>query len=79
MSINLDHNKFVNLLIEKTNQKLNQFQNQIILLETQLQLAVDLNNTVQKENEALNSEIEKLKKKKEKSLVNTSNDSSLPN
>jgi uncharacterized protein (DUF3084 family) len=79
LSINLDHNKFVNLLIEKTNQKLNQFQNQIILLETQLQLAVDLNNTVQKENEALNSEIEKLKKKKEKSLVNTSNDSSLPN
>lgn len=66
MSVNLDHNKFVNLLIEKTNQKLSQLQNQNILLETQLQLAVDLNNAVKKENEELKVEIEKLKKKKEK-------------
>jgi len=78
LSLNLDHNKFVNLLIEKTNQKLSQFQNQIILLETQLQLAVDLNITIQKENDVLKTELEKLKKKKEKSSANLSNDFSTP-
>lgn len=36
-----DHSKFFNVVIDKTNQKLNAFQAQIIVLESQLQMAVD--------------------------------------
>ena len=36
-----DPNKFFNVIIDKTNQKLNSFQAQIIVLESQLQMAVD--------------------------------------
>ena len=36
-----DQNKFFNVIIDKTNQKLNSFQAQIIVLESQLQMAVD--------------------------------------
>ena len=36
-----DHSKFFNVVIDKTNQKLNAFQAQIIVLESQLQLAID--------------------------------------
>lgn len=59
MSLNVDQNKFMNLLIEKTNQKLGQMQNQVILLETQLQLAIEQYQTLQAEHE-------KIKKKKDK-------------
>ena len=40
-----DQNKFFNVIIDKTNQKLNSFQAQIIVLESQLQMAVDERNT----------------------------------
>ena len=36
-----DQSKFFNVIIDKTNQKLNSFQAQIIVLESQLQMAVD--------------------------------------
>ena len=36
-----DHSKFFNVVIDKTNQKLNAFQAQIIVLESQLQMAID--------------------------------------
>lgn len=58
-TLNVDQNKFMNLLIEKTNQKLSQMQSQVILLEAQLQLAIEQYHTLQAENE-------KLKKKKDK-------------
>jgi hypothetical protein len=59
LSLNIDQNKFMNLLVEKTNQKLSQLQNQVILLETQLQLALEQYQTLQAEHE-------KIKKKKDK-------------
>ena len=36
-----DQSKFFNVVIDKTNQKLNSFQAQIIVLESQLQMATD--------------------------------------
>ena len=36
-----DPSKFFNVVIDKTNQKLNAFQAQIIVLESQLQMAID--------------------------------------
>ena len=39
----LDNLKFMNLVMEKTNKKLNELQAQVIVLESQLQLAVDVN------------------------------------
>lgn len=55
----IDQNKFMNAVVERTNQKLSQLQNQVILLETQLHFALESNNL-------LTEELEKLKKKKEK-------------
>ena len=60
----IDQTKFMNLLIEKTNNKLNQANNQIIILEAQLQLAIELNKSLQ-------DELDKLKKKKEKTTIVT--------
>jgi len=40
-----DPSKFFNVVIDKTNQKLNSFQAQIIVLESQLQMAVDERDT----------------------------------
>ena len=36
-----DQSKFFNVVIDKTNQKLNSFQAQVIVLESQLQMAID--------------------------------------
>ena len=36
-----DPNKFFNVVIDKTNQKLNSFQAQVIVLESQLQMAME--------------------------------------
>ena len=44
-----DQSKFFNVIIDKTNQKLNSFQAQIIVLESQLQMAVDERNTYKKQ------------------------------
>ena len=51
----IDQNKFVNLVMEKTNQKLSALQSQVIVLEAQLQLAAEAADTLQKE-------LEKVKK-----------------
>jgi hypothetical protein len=44
-----DQSKFFNVIIDKTNQKLNSFQAQIIVLESQLQMAVDERNAYKKQ------------------------------
>ena len=38
----IDNNKFINLVIDKTNKRLNELQAQVIVLESQLQLAGEL-------------------------------------
>ena len=43
-----DQSKFFNVIIDKTNQKLNSFQAQIIVLESQLQMANDERDTYKK-------------------------------
>ena len=68
----IDQTKFMNLLIEKTNNKLNQANNQIIILEAQLQLAIELNKSLQ-------DELDKLKKKKEKTTQSQTEEYSSPN
>lgn len=62
----IDQNKFISLVLEKTNQKLNSLQAQVIVIESQLQLAGDINKQLQ-------DQIEKLKSKpvKDKSEFNT--------
>lgn len=54
----LDQAKFMNLVMEKTNKKLNELQAQVIVLESQLQLAVDVNSE-------LKTQLDKISKKKE--------------
>lgn len=56
----IDQIKFMNLVMEKTNKKLNELQAQVIVLEAQLQLAVDINKQLQEQ-------AEKIKKKEPKS------------
>lgn len=60
----VDQNKFINLVMEKTNQKLNTLQSQVIVLEAQLQLAAEVADTLQKE-------LEKAKAKNGKSSDKT--------
>ena len=43
-----DQSKFFNVIIDKTNQKLNSFQAQIIVLESQLQMAIEERDTYKK-------------------------------
>jgi hypothetical protein len=54
----LDQAKFMNLVMEKTNKKLNELQAQVIVLESQLQLAVDVNSE-------LKTQLDKISKRKE--------------
>lgn len=61
----------MNLLIEKTTTKMNQLQNQVFILESQLQLAAEINKYLQ-------DELDKIKKKKEK-LATSTDDFSQPN
>jgi len=56
----IDNAKFMNLVMEKTNKKLNDLQAQVIVLESQLQLAVEINSK-------LNEQIDKQKKKEKPS------------
>ena len=48
-----DQSKFFNVIIDKTNQKLNSFQAQIIVLESQLQMALDERDAYKKHVEEL--------------------------
>ena len=52
----VDSVKFMNLVIEKTNKKLNELQAQVIVLESQLQLASEINKQLQ-------DQLDKTKKK----------------
>lgn len=58
MTIEFDQTKFMNLVMEKTNRKLNELQAQVIVLEAQLQLVAEMNKQQQ-------DQIDKLGKKKE--------------
>ena len=49
----------MNSVLERTNAKLGQLQNQVIVLETQLQFALELNKSLQ-------DELDKVKKKSSK-------------
>lgn len=44
-----DQNKFYNIVMEKTNQKLFQASNQITVLEAQLQLALERNKELEEQ------------------------------
>lgn len=59
----VDSLQFMNLVIEKTNKKLNELQAQVLVLEAQLQLAADINKQLQ-------DQLDK-SKKKDKSEFNT--------
>ena len=75
-----DQSKFFNVIIDKTNQKLNSFQAQIIVLESQLQIAVDERDAYKKYVDGIPSlnfnitELENIKKEYEQcqSLLNDS-------
>jgi hypothetical protein len=54
MSVEIDQAKFMNIIMEKTNKKLNEMQAQVIVLETQLQLVVDLNKELQEQLNKIN-------------------------
>jgi len=56
----IDQIKFMNLVMEKTNKKLNEMLAQVIVLESQLQLVVEANNK-------LTDDINKHNKKEKKS------------
>lgn len=45
----LDQNKFMSLVMEKTNKKLNEATAQLIVLESQLQMAVEINTRLQEQ------------------------------
>ena len=57
--MNIDQHAFMNSVLERTNAKLGQLQNQVIVLETQLQFALELNKSLQEE-------LDKVKKKSSK-------------
>jgi len=59
-NVEIDQIKFMNLVMEKTNKKLNESQAQVIVLEAQLQLALEINKTLQEQ-------LDKVKKKEPKS------------
>ena len=40
----IDQVRFINVVMEKTNKRLNEMLSQVIVLESQLQLAVEINN-----------------------------------
>jgi len=61
----IDSNKFMNLVMEKTNTKLNSLQAQVIVLESQLQLAAEQHDHLVAEMGRLQSQIAKKEKKSE--------------
>lgn len=50
----VDQIRFLNVVMEKTNQKLNELQARVIVLEAQLLLAAELNDKLVKETQRLN-------------------------
>jgi hypothetical protein len=45
----IDQVRFMNIVMEKTNKRLNEMISQVIVLESQLQLAVEINNKLQED------------------------------
>lgn len=45
----IDQIKFMNVVMEKTNRKLNELQSQVIVLESQLQVVAEMYEALQKE------------------------------
>ena len=58
--MDIDQNKFMNLIVDSTTKKMNSLQGQVILLEAQLACAIELNNSLQ-------ADLDKLKKTDKKS------------
>lgn len=56
----IDKNKLLNTLVERTNLKLNELNAQVLMLESQLQIAIEINKTLQEQ-------LDKTKKKESKS------------
>lgn len=54
MSVEIDQAKFMTIIMEKTNKKLNEMLAQVLVLETQLQLVVDLNKELQEQLNKIN-------------------------
>ena len=54
MSVEIDQAKFMTIIMEKTNKKLNEMQAQVLVLETQLQLVVDVNKSLQDQLDKIN-------------------------
>ena len=54
MSVEIDQAKFMTIIMDKTNKKLNEMQAQVLILETQLQLVVDLNKELQEQLNKIN-------------------------
>lgn len=60
----IDKAKLLNTVIERSNAKLGELQQQVIFLESQLQLVLEANTVLKKQ---LDDTIEKVKKKESKS------------
>ena len=45
----IDQARFMNVVMEKTNKRINEMLSQVIVLESQLQLAVEINNKLQED------------------------------
>ena len=45
----IDKNKLLNTLVERSNIKLNELNAQVLLLESQLQIALEINKTLQEQ------------------------------
>ena len=55
----LDQNKFMSVLLDKTSDKMNQLQVQVLVLESQLALAVDISKEKDLIIESVQKELEK--------------------
>ena len=55
----IDQARFMNVVMEKTNKRLNEMLSQVIVLESQLQLAVEINNKLQEDLNKINKKEKK--------------------
>lgn len=62
----IDKNRLVTVLLDKTNQKVSELQQTVLMLESQLQLAIELNEGLKKQL----LELDKLKKKDKSDFTN---------
>lgn len=63
----LDQQKFMNMVLDKTSEKMNQLQVQVIVLETQLAMAVDNFTALQAQLTDLQKKLEETTQPKKKS------------